>query len=226
MSFTAIQLLLIFVPLALSLYAQYKVSSVIKKYSRVPNSKGLTGEQVAKMILEKEHLQHVEVFQVPGKLSDHYDPRNKRLGLSPDIARGTSISALAVAAHETGHAIQHRDAYKFLGMRSALYPLASFSSNLGPILIFISLIFQFTGLLKIGIILFSASVLFTIVTLPVEFDASARAVVTLNKLGISSPSESALVKKVLSAAALTYVAAALAAVAELVRLILIARSND
>jgi len=226
MSFTAIQLLLIFVPLALSLYAQYKVSSVIKKYSRVPNSKGLTGEQVAKMILEKEHLQHVEVFQVPGKLSDHYDPRNKRLGLSPDIAQGTSISALAVAAHETGHAIQHRDAYKFLGMRSALYPLASFSSNLGPILIFISLIFQFTGLLKIGIILFSASVLFTIVTLPVEFDASARAVVTLNKLGISSPSESALVKKVLSAAALTYVAAALAAVAELVRLILIARSND
>ena len=226
MSFTAIQLLLIFVPLALSLYAQYKVSSVIKKYSRVPNSKGLTGEQVAKMILEKEHLQHVEVFQVPGKLSDHYDPRNKRLGLSPDIAHGTSISALAVAAHETGHAIQHRDAYKFLGMRSALYPLASFSSNLGPILIFISLIFQFTGLLKIGIILFSASVLFTIVTLPVEFDASARAVVTLNKLGISSPSESALVKKVLSAAALTYVAAALAAVAELVRLILIARSND
>ena len=163
MSFTAIQLLLIFVPLALSLYAQYKVSSVIKKYSRVPNSKGLTGEQVAKMILEKEHLQHVEVFQVPGKLSDHYDPRNKRLGLSPDIAQGTSISALAVAAHETGHAIQHRDAYKFLGMRSALYPLASFSSNLGPILIFISLIFQFTGLLKIGIILFSASVLFTIV---------------------------------------------------------------
>ena len=166
------------------------------------------------------------MFQVPGKLSDHYDPRNKRLGLSPDIAQGTSISALAVAAHETGHAIQHRDAYKFLGMRSALYPLASFSSNLGPILIFISLIFQFTGLLKIGIILFSASVLFTIVTLPVEFDASARAVVTLNKLGISSPSESALVKKVLSAAALTYVAAALAAVAELVRLILIARSND
>ncbi len=226
MSFTAIQLLLIFVPLALSLYAQFKVSSTIKKYSKTPNAKGLTGEQVARMILERENLQHVEVFQVPGKLSDHYDPRNRRLGLSPDIAQGTSISALAVAAHETGHAIQHRDAYKFLGLRSALYPLASFSSNLGPILIFISLIFQFTGLLQIGIILFSASVLFTIVTLPVEFDASARAVVTLNKLGISSPSESVLVKKVLSAAALTYVAAALAAIAELVRLILIARSND
>lgn len=226
MSFTSIQLLLIFVPLAISLYAQYKVSSTIKKYSHKPNNKGLTGQQVARMILDREGLSNVDIIQVPGNLSDHYDPRKRRLGLSRDIAFGTSVSALAVAAHETGHAIQHRDAYKFLGLRSALYPAANFSSNLGPILIFISLIFQFTGLLKIGIILFSASVLFTIVTLPVEFDASRRAVITLSKLGISDPTESVLVKQVLSAAALTYVAAALAAVAELIRLILIARSND
>ena len=226
MSFTSIQLLLIFVPLVLSLYAQYKVSSTIKKYSHTPNEKGLTGLAVARMILDRENLHSVDIIQVPGNLSDHYNPVKKQLGLSSAIANGTSISALAVAAHETGHAIQHRDAYAFLGMRSALYPLASFSSSLGPILIFISIIMQFSGLLKIGILFFSLSVLFTVITLPVEFDASKRAVVVLEKLGLSSPRESVLVKKVLSAAALTYVAAALAAIAELVRLILIARSND
>ncbi len=226
MSFTAIQLLLIFIPLAISLYAQYKVSSTVKKFAKVPNAQGLTGQQVAQMILDREGLSHVKIFQVPGTLADHYDPVGRKLGLSADIANGKSISALAVAAHETGHAIQHRDSYAFLSLRSHLYPLAKFSSSLGPILIFISLIFQFTGLLKIGIAVFIASVAFTVITLPVEIDASARALVVINKLGLSSPHESKQVKSVLSAAALTYIAAALAAVAELVRLILIARSND
>lgn len=226
MSFTAIQLLLIFVPLALSLYAQYKVSSTIKRYSQTPNEKGITGMDVARMILDRENLHKVDIIKIPGKLSDHYNPAKYQLGLSKEIAEGTSVSALAVAAHETGHAIQHRDAYAFLGMRSALYPAVSLASNLGPILIFISLIMQLSGLLKIGIAFFAISVLFTIITLPVEFDASKRAVIVLNKLGLSSPQESVIVKKVLSAAALTYVAAALAAIAELVRLILIARSND
>lgn len=217
---------IILVPAILfTIYAQFKVSSTTSRFLRVNTQRGFTGEQVARRILESNGLYDVRIEMVRGHLSDHYDPRNKVLRLSQDIYYGTSVTSVAVAAHECGHAIQHAKGYVPLNLRSSLVPVVNFASNMSWI--FIMLGFVTRGvLLEVGIILFSASVLFQIVTLPVEFNASSRALTQLTTLGIVDDREVRESRKVLQAAALTYVAAAVTAILQLLRLVLIANSRD
>jgi uncharacterized protein len=211
----------------LSLYAQYKVKSTFNRYSQIPSSRGLTGGQAARMLLDSAGLASVEVEVAGSTLSDHYDPRTRVLTLSPPVGQSSSLAALGVAAHETGHAMQHAEGYLAFRLRSAIVPVANLGSNLGIILFFVGLIFFRSGMLmNIGILLFSAAVLFTVVTLPVEFNASRRAIAQLENKSILVGDELAGAKKVLGAAALTYVAAALMAMLQLLRLILISRSRD
>lgn len=209
----------------LTLYAQYKVSSTTNRFFRVRSSRGYSGEETARRILESNGLYNVRIEMVRGRLSDHYDPRSKVLRLSQDVYSGTSITSVAVAAHECGHALQHAHGYAPLNLRSSLVPVVNFASNMSWI--FIMLGFVMTGpFLKIGILLFSASVVFQIVTLPVEFNASNRALAQLTSLGIVEGREARDSRKVLNAAALTYVAAAVTAVVQLLRLVLIAQNRD
>lgn len=219
--------IMILIPAILfTMYAQFKVSSTTSKYLRVNASKGYTGEQVARTILNSNGLHNVSIEMVTGHLTDHYDPRSNTVRLSQDIYYGTSITSISVAAHECGHAIQHAKGYVPLNFRSALVPIVNFSSNISWLLIALGFIMR-GPFLEIGIILFAASVLFQIVTLPVEFNASSRAIVQLNNLGIVDKRESNQSRKVLTAAALTYVAAALTSVLQLLRLLAIAnRDND
>ncbi len=217
---------LILIPaIILTMYAQFKVSSTTNKYFRVRTQRGYTGEQTAREILNANGIYDVRIEMTRGTLSDHYDPRNKVLRLSQDVYRGTSITSVAVAAHECGHAIQHAHGYAPLNIRSSLVPVVNFASNMSWI--FIMLGFVTRGvLLEVGIILFSASVLFQIVTLPVEFNASSRALTQLTTLGIVDDREVRESRKVLQAAALTYVAAAATALLQLLRLITIANQRD
>lgn len=209
----------------LTLYAQYKVSSTTNRFFRVRSNRGYNGEETARRILESNGLYDVRIEMVRGRLSDHYDPRSKVLRLSQDVYSGTSITSVAVAAHECGHALQHAHGYGPLNLRSSLVPVVNFASNMSWI--FIMLGFVMRGpLLEIGILLFSASVLFQIVTLPVEFNASNRALAQLTSLGIVEGREANESRKVLNAAALTYVAAAVTAILQLLRLVLIAQSRD
>ncbi|HGM3505544.1 TPA: zinc metallopeptidase [Clostridioides difficile] len=209
-----------------TVYAQFKVSSTTNKYLRVNTRRGYTGEQTARRVLDSNGLYDVKIEMVRGHLSDHYDPRRKAVRLSEDVYYGTSITSVAVAAHECGHAIQHAKGYAPLQIRSSLVPVVNFASSISWFLIFIGFIMA-GPFLEIGILLFSASVLFQIITLPVEFNASSRAIVQLGNLGIIDESESRQSRKVLSAAALTYVAAALVSILQLLRLLLIAqRRND
>ena len=209
-----------------TMYAQYKVSSTTNRYFRVNTYKGYTGERTAREILDYNGLHDVDVEMVRGRLADHYDPRRKVVRLSQDVYYGTSITSVAVAAHECGHAIQHAKGYVPLNVRSSLVPIVNFASNMSWFLIAIGFMFQGGPLLDIGILLFSASVLFQVVTLPVEFNASSRAIVQMSNLGIVDGKEVSQSKKVLTAAALTYVAAALTSILQLVRLIAIANRND
>jgi uncharacterized protein len=220
--------LLLIPALLLTVYAQIKVHHTINKYNQVKNSANLTGHDVAKKILSMEGLGNIPIHVSNKSLGDFYNPLTKELTLSQDVYSQASISALGIAAHEVGHAIQHSKKYPFLIVRTAFYPVANFSSFLAPILLIAGIFFSrlsfSTYLLEIGIILFSASVVFTVVTLPVEFNASRRAVQTLKSMGIlHGDDEIKGVKKVLNAAALTYVAAALVAILQLIRLILIAK---
>ena len=218
-------MILIIPAILLTLYAQYKVTSTTNRFFRVRSIRGYTGEETARRILDSNGLFNVRIEMVRGRLSDHYDPRSKVLRLSEDVYRGTSITSVAVAAHECGHAIQHDHGYVPLNIRSSLVPVVNFASNMSWI--FIMLGFVTRGvLLKVGIILFSASVLFQIVTLPVEFNASSRALTQLTTLGIVDDREVRESRKVLQAAALTYVAAAVTAILQLLRLVLIANSRD
>lgn len=221
--------MLILIPAILfTMYAQFKVSSTTSRYLQVNTRRGYTGEQVARRILDSNGLYNVSIEMVRGHLSDHYDPRTNVVRLSQDIYYGTSVTSVAVAAHECGHAIQHAKGYEPLSFRTALVPVVNFSSNISWLLIMLGFIMPTMGVfLKVGILLFSASVLFQIVTLPVEFNASNRAVVQLDNLGIVEGNEKSQSRKVLTAAALTYVAAALTSVLQLLRLLAIAnRDND
>lgn len=211
-----------------TIYAQFKVNSTTSRYFKVNTYRGYTGEQVARKILDRNGLYNVSIEMVRGHLSDHYDPRNNVVRLSQDIYYGTSVTSIAVAAHECGHAIQHAKGYQPLNFRTALVPVVNFSSNISWLLIMLGFIMPTMGIfLQIGILLFSASVLFQIVTLPVEFNASSRAIIQLENLGIVEGKEKSQSKKVLTAAALTYVAAALTSVLQLIRLLAIAnRDND
>ena len=177
--------MLILIPAILfTMYAQFKVSSTTNKYLRVNAHRGYTGQQVARKILDTNGLYDVDIEMVRGHLSDHYDPRRKVVRLSQDIYYGTSITSISVAAHECGHAMQHARGYAPLSIRSSLVPVVNFASNISWLLIALGLFMSRGIFLKIGIILFSASVLFQLVTLPVEFNASSRALVQLDDLGI------------------------------------------
>ncbi|HAT4362988.1 TPA: zinc metallopeptidase [Clostridium perfringens] len=218
---------LILIPaILISAWAQFKVSSTFNKYSTVRSINGYTGAQVARILLNDAGLQEVEIQQVPGRLSDHYDPRAKVLRLSSDVYGSTSVASIGVAAHEVGHAIQDKESYSALVFRNAIVPVVNFSSSLSWILFFIGILLSYSTLVTIGIILFSVVVLFQLVTLPVEFNASSRALKLLEARGILYDKEVDGAKKVLSAAALTYVAATLMAVLQLVRLIAISNRNS
>lgn len=215
--FIAYFILILLVPL----WAQMKVKSAYKKYSKVATSTQMTGREVARRILDSNGLYDVSIEETRGVLSDHYDPRSKVVRLSSDNYHGHSVAAAAIAAHEVGHAIQDQQSYSFLKFRSALVPVANFGSNTSWIFILIGMLAQSSGLLLLGIVLMAAGVVFQFVTLPVEFNASNRAMDQVVSLGIIRNDEERETKKVLNAAALTYVAAAAVAVIELVRLILI-----
>ncbi len=200
----------------LSIVASIKVKTTFTKYSRVPNTSGMTGADVARRILDRNGLSQVQVTETGGFLSDHYDPTQKVVRLSPDVYRSSSLSAIGVAAHETGHAVQHAKAYTPLVLRNTMVPVAKIGSNFAWIVIIGGFILGFMGLVKFGIVLFSAVVFFQLVTLPVEFNASTRAKEMLASYGIVSQMELQGVNKVLSAAAMTYVAAAASSVMTLV----------
>ncbi|MDE6182459.1 MAG: zinc metallopeptidase [Eubacteriales bacterium] len=222
--------MLILIPaIILASFAQMKVSSAYAKYSNIPNQKGMTGAQVAKELLERQGIYNVSIEMVEGRLSDHYDPRSNVVRLSRGNYSSSSIAALSVAAHEVGHAIQHSKGYAPLSFRTALVPIVNISSSLSWPLIFIGLLFGFSGnsiLLKIGILLFCFVVLFQLVTLPVEFNASKRANEMLEDYGFLSSNEISGSKNVLSAAALTYVAAAATSILQLVRLLIILNNRQ
>jgi Zn-dependent membrane protease YugP len=220
--------LILLVPaILLGIYAQVKVTSNFRRYSQIASSRGLTGSQAARLVLDGAGLYQVGIEVAGGRLSDHYDPRTRTLTLSPDVGNSNSLAALGVAAHEAGHALQHAQGYVAFRLRSALVPAANIGSNLGIFLVIIGLVLGATSeinwLVNIGILLYSAAVLFTLVTLPVEFNASHRAVAELTNKSILMGDELKGAKKVLNAAALTYVAAALSAVLTLLRLILLSR---
>lgn len=211
-----------------TLYAQFKVQSTFSKYSEYRAASGMTGAQVARELLDSNQLRDVPVELTPGTLSDHYDPRARVLRLSPEVYHGTSLASLGVAAHETGHAVQHAHAYIPLSLRNGLFPIANLGSQLGFFLFFLGFIFGGNSLMiNLGIILFSAFVFFTLLTLPVEFNASNRAMVMLTDAGFLNRGEEASgARKVLNAAAMTYVASAAMAVLQLVRMFLIRGSRD
>lgn len=218
---------LIIPSVVLSLWAQVKVMSTFSKYKKVETAKHITGADAAREILRAYNVTDVPVEEVPGDLTDHYDPKQKVLRLSRDVFRGATIAALGVAAHEVGHAIQHAKGYAPLMLRNTMYPVAALGTNLGPILVIIGFVLGFMKpLILLGIILFTFAVIFTVITLPVEFDASKRAIKLLEGGKMLSGEELTGAKKVLSAAALTYVAAALTAILTLVRFILMSRRED
>lgn len=207
--------------LLLPLYAQMKVKSTYKKFAQVSAEKGMTGAQVARYILDQHGLTDVRVVPTQGYLADHYNPATKTVALSEDNYYNSSIAGTAVAAHEVGHAMQHAEAYSFLTLRSKLVPVANISSNMSWIFVMIGIFASSSGFLLLGIALLLAGVVFQVVTLPVEFDASKRAMNEVVSLGIINNTEERSARKVLNAAAMTYVAAAAVAVMELLRLILI-----
>ncbi|MGP4075308.1 zinc metallopeptidase [Halobacillus sp. K22] len=215
MSFILYFALILIIPI----WAQSKVKSTYKKYSKVAISSSMSGAEVARKILDDNGLFNVAVEEVRGQLSDHYDPRTKVVRLSTDNFHGRSAAGAAVAAHEVGHAIQDAQDYAFLRFRSALVPVASFGSNISIFLIIGGALLQMTGLIFAGIVFFAFAVLFQLVTLPVEFDASNRAMTQLVSTGVIRNEEERPTKKVLNAAAMTYVAGALVALAELLRFI-------
>jgi uncharacterized protein len=198
--------------LVLSLFASMRVKSSFNKYSKVATRSGLTGAEIARQILRVNSLSKVEVVETKGFLSDHYDPIKKVIRLSPEVYNSKSISSIGVAAHETGHALQHAKAYRPLMLRNAIAPTASIGSNFAWIIIMGGFIFGALGLVKIGIALFSLVVVFQLITLPVEFNASKRAKEILQAQGIVTSNELVGVNTVLSAAAMTYVAAAASAI--------------
>ncbi|MGI0517963.1 zinc metallopeptidase [Treponema denticola] len=225
MYFDYYYLVLVVPTLLLSLYAQFKVKSAFSKYSQVQTMRKISGKEAAALLLRSNSISNVTIQRIGGSLSDHYDPSHKVLRLSDPVYDKTSIAAVGVAAHETGHAIQDKEKYAPLVLRSTLVPVANIGSSAGPYLALAGIIFRMNLLLNIGIILFACAVLFYLITLPVEIDASRRALKVLEHNAVLNQEELKGAKKVLSAAALTYVASALTAMANLLRLILISRDR-
>ncbi len=210
----------------LALYAQWKVRSTFSHYAEIRTSSGYTGSQIAAELLRRNGITDVTIEQVPGMLADHYDPRARTLRLSPDVYDSDSVAAVGVAAHETGHALQDRDHYGPLALRSAIVPAATIGTNAAWVLFLLGIVFRVPQLMDIGILLFLGYVLFALVTLPVEFNASHRAVAVLQGQGLVLPQEAQGVRAVLNAAALTYVAAAMMAILQLVRLLILRDRRD
>lgn len=213
---------------ALAIWAQFKVKSTYNRFSEVASRSGMTGAQVARRILDANGLLNVRVEEVEGVLTDHYHPKDKVVRLSQPIYASNSLAALAVAAHETGHAVQDQLGYAPMAIRANLVPVANFGSSLAFPLFFIGFLFsaKMGWLMDLGILFFAGAVLFHIVTLPVEFNASSRAVRILSSGGYLAPDEVQGAKKVLDAAAWTYVAAASMAVMQLIRLLILRQSRD
>ncbi len=215
-------LVLVLPTFAFALYAQFRVKGTFNKYRSVTNSRGITGAQIARSILDSNGLYDISVERVSGQLTDHYDPRKKVIKLSDPVYSSISVASIGIAAHETGHALQHKEKYGPLILRSTLVPVAGIGSSIGPYMAIFGLLFNSGILINLGIILFAVAVIFYLVTLPVEFNASKRAVAALQTGGILSSYEIEPAKKVLNAAAMTYVASAAVAIASLLRLILLA----
>lgn len=215
-------LIIIFLPII----AQLKITGTYNKYMKLKNESELTGAEAAKMILKKNGLSNVNVYETSGTLTDYYDPKKKMVVLSSDIYNSKSVSSVAVAAHECGHAIQDKENYKFLRFRSALVPIVNFTSRIAFIFIIFGFIFEALDLLDVGIICLLVGLLFQLVTLPVEFNASTRAKDQLEICGIVRSKEKSGVKQVLSAAAFTYVAGFIAEALQILRLVLISRNRD
>ena len=216
-------IILVLIGVALSLWAQGRVNSTFSRYSRVRSMTGMTGAEAARRLLNAQGIYDVTVQPIAGELTDHYDPRTKTVNLSQSVYGATSVAAIGVAAHECGHAMQDNEGYAPLRFRSALVPAANFGSKLSWPLILLGLVFGGLGspLVEIGILMFSLAVLFQLVTLPVEYNASARAVRFLDSQGILAGEEVSGTRKVLNAAALTYVAAAATSILQLLRLIIL-----
>ena len=219
-------IILVIPAIIISMYAQFKVQSTYKKYSEVMSKKGLTAHDVTRKILDLSGLKNVKIEHIAGKLSDHYDPRTNVIRLSDSVYSDTSVASLGVAAHEAGHAIQHATGYFPIKLRNSVLPVANIGSRLSVPLIILGIILSFEPLISFGILLFSFVLLFQLITLPVEFNASRRALSILNDTNMLDESELIGSKKVLSAAAMTYVAAALVSATQLLRLLLISRNRN
>lgn len=219
-------LILILLIILIPLIAQVSVKGSYSKYSKVENDKNLTGKEVARMILDKNGLNNVEIFETNGELTDYYDPRKKRVVLSSSIYKGTSISSASVAAHEVGHAIQDKEGYFFLRFRSFLVPIVNFTSHISSLFIIIGFAAEALNLIDIGIILLLVGLFFQLITLPVEFNASSRAKDQLKDIELYSKKNINGTNSVLNAAAFTYVAGFLAEALQILRLILISRNRD
>ncbi len=218
--------ILIVIGVVLSMAASAMVHSSFSKYNRVRSSSGLTGAETARRILAYAGITDVSVSHVSGNLTDHYNPKTKDVGLSDSVYGSNSVAAIAVAAHECGHVIQHANSYVPLSIRSALVPVANFGSGASWFIILAGIFFSMPPLVTIGIVLFSAAVLFQVVTLPVEINASRRALAILEECGILGSTEKRGAKRVLRAAALTYVASAAAAILQLLRLLILFGRNS
>jgi len=217
-------ILLLIVPMLLGLWAQSRVSSAFGAWKKVRASSNITGADAARQILQAANITDVDVVRIQDMLGDHYDPMHKQLRLSPEVYDTPSVASLGIAAHECGHAIQHARAYPPLKWRMAVVPMTQFASQMLPFVIIGGFFFNLTGLITLGIICYAVLAFFQLITLPVEYDATARAKVVLQHMGIIQPGEEAAgVNQVLGAAGLTYVAAFVAALANLVYLILLRR---
>lgn len=219
--------LLLIPAMLIAFWAQSKIKSTYNKYSQVTTVGGNTGAEIARSILDKAGLFDIKIERTDKKLGDHYDPRDRVVRLSPQVYNGATIASAGVAAHEVGHAIQHQKSYKPLVLRTTIAPVVNMGSQASMILFFIGILFSFKGLTTIGIIFFSLTVIYQLVTLPVEFNASTRALSILKSNGILYGDEVKGAQKVLDAAAMTYVAGALMAISQLIRLIALSnRYND
>ncbi len=218
-------LLLLLPAVLLAMWAQSRISSTFRRFSQVPSSRGIRASEAARRLLDRFGLRHVAVERVSGSLTDHYDPRSKVLRLSDDVYGSTSIAAIGVAAHEAGHAVQDLQGYVPLRLRNAIVPVTGIGSTLAMPLFFFGLLMRLPSLMDLGILLFAGILVFHLVTLPVEFDASSRALRLLGETQVLDTSEIAGARKVLNAAALTYVAATVMSAVQLLRLLLL-RGRD
>lgn len=219
-------LILAIIVILIPLIAQIGVSGNYRKYKKVKNTKELTGYDVARKILDENGLRDIYIVETTGELTDHYDPTKRVVRLSSDIYHGKTIAAMSVAAHECGHAVQDKEGYTFMRIRSAIFPIVNVATSISYWIILLGFLFELLDLIYIGIALTCLGLLFQIVTLPVEFDASKRAGVFLKEYNLATEDESKGVKKMLGAAAMTYVAGVLASALQILRLILLARNND